>query len=51
MEKINILNQSSAIFLITILSVTFVIIGILYSKNYKGLNKSNKIKVIRTIGA
>ena len=38
MEKINILNQSSAIFLITILSVTFVIIGILYSKNYKGLN-------------
>ncbi len=38
MDNINILNQNSAIFLILFISFIFVIIGIFYSKNYKGLN-------------
>ncbi len=38
MDQINTLNQSSAILLTLAISIIFVIIGIVYSKKYKGLN-------------
>jgi len=47
-EQINILNQSSAILLILCLSFVFVIIGIFYSKKYKGLN--NYLVANRSVG-
>ena len=48
MDKLNILSQSTAIILILSLSVLFVIIGILYSKKYLGLN--NYLVASRSIG-
>ena len=48
MESINILSQSSAISLIFFLSIIFVVIGIYYSKKYKGLN--NYLVANRDIG-
>ena len=48
MSSINILTQSSAILLTLILSVIFVVIGIYYSKKYKGLN--NYLVANRDIG-
>ena len=48
MTSINILTQSSAILLTLILSTIFVIIGIYYSKKYKGLN--NYLVANRDIG-
>ena len=48
MPSINILTQSSAILLTLILSVTFVVIGIYYSKKYKGLD--NYLVANRDIG-
>ena len=48
MEQINILNQSSAILLILCLSFVFVILGIFYSKKYKGLN--NYLVANRSVG-
>ena len=48
MEQINILNQSSAIFLTLCLSIVFVIFGIFYSKKYKGLN--NYLVANRSVG-
>ncbi len=38
MEQINLLSQSSTIILILFISVIFVIIGIIYSKKYQGMN-------------
>ena len=38
MDQINILSQSSAVLLTLVLSSIFVILGIFYSKKYKGLN-------------
>ena len=37
MEQINILNQSSAILLILIVSIIFVLLGVFYTKKYQGL--------------
>ena len=34
MEQINILNQSSAILLILIVSIIFVLLGVFYTKKY-----------------
>ena len=48
MSSINILTQSSAILLTLILSFIFVIIGIYYSKKYKGLD--NYLVANRDIG-
>ncbi len=38
MDQINILNQSSAILLTLIISIMFVIVGLVYSKKHQGLN-------------
>ena len=38
MEQINILSQSSAILLTLVISIIFVIVGIIYSNKYQGLN-------------
>ena len=48
MEQINILNQSSAILLTLCLSILFAILGIFYSKKYKGLN--NYLVANRSVG-
>ena len=48
METLNILNQSSAILLTIFLSVTFVLIGIYYSKGYQSI--SNYLVADRSIG-
>ena len=48
MDNINIVNQTSSIFLILFISFIFVIIGVFYSKNYKGL--SNYLVANRSIG-
>ncbi len=48
MLSINILSQTSAILLVLALSVLFVVIGIYYSKKYKGLN--NYLVANRDIG-
>ena len=47
MEQINILNQSSAILLILIVSVIFVLLGVFYTKKYQGL--SNYLVANRSI--
>ena len=48
MDKLNILNQSSAILLTLAITVTFVIIGLIYSKKYQGL--SNYLVANRSVG-
>ena len=48
MEQINILTQSSAIFLTLGISITFVIVGIIYSNKYRGLN--NYLVANRSVG-
>ena len=48
MEQINLLNQSSALLIILLLSFVFIFFGILYSKKYKGLN--NYLVANRSIG-
>ncbi len=48
MDNINIVNQTSSIFLILFISFIFVVIGVFYSKNYKGL--SNYLVANRSIG-
>ena len=48
MEQINILSQSYAILLTTVLCIIFVILGLLYSKKYQGLN--NYLVANRSIG-
>ena len=48
MEKINILSQSSSIMLTLVISIFFVIIGLVYSKKYLGLN--NYLVASRSVG-
>ena len=48
MEKINILSQSSSIILTLVISIFFVIIGLVYSKKYLGLN--NYLVASRSVG-
>ena len=48
MNKLNIIDQSTAIILIITLSLLFVFIGIYYSKKFKGLN--NYLVANRSIG-
>ena len=48
MDQINILNQSSAILLTLIISIIFVIVGLVYSKKYQGLN--NYLVASRSVG-
>jgi len=48
MEEINILNQSTAIVLTLVISITFVIVGITYSNKYQSLN--NYLVANRSIG-
>ena len=38
MDKINLLSQSNAIILTVILSILFVVVGLVYSKKHQGLN-------------
>ena len=48
MDQINILSQSSAIILTLAISLTFLIVGVIYSKKYQGLN--NYLVANRSIG-
>ena len=48
MEQINILTQSSSILLTLVISVAFVIVGIVYSNKYRGLN--NYLVANRSVG-
>ena len=48
MEQINIISQSSAIILTLAIRIIFVIIGILYSKKYQGIN--NYLVASRSVG-
>ena len=48
MDQINLLNQNSTLLTIVLLSITFMIFGILYSKKFKGLN--NYLVANRSIG-
>ena len=48
MEPLNILSQYSAVSIILVISFFFVIIGVNYSKNFKGLN--NYLVANRSIG-
>ena len=48
MDQINIVNQSSAILLTLIISIIFVIVGLVYSKKYQGLN--NYLVASRSVG-
>ena len=48
MEQLNILSQSSAILLTLAISIIFVIIGLVYSKKYQGIN--NYLVASRSIG-
>ena len=48
MEQINLLSQSSTIILIAFISVIFLIVGIVYSKKYQGIN--NYLVANRSVG-
>ncbi len=48
MEQINIISKSSSILLILAISIIFVIIGLIYSKKYLGLN--NYLVASRSVG-
>jgi len=48
MGEINLINQSSAILLTLAISIFFVLVGIIYSKKYQGLN--NYLVANRSIG-
>ena len=48
MEQINILNQSSAVLITLLISLAFVVIGIIYSKKYQGLQ--NYLVANRSVG-
>ena len=48
MEQINLLSQSSTIILIVFISVLFLIVGIVYSKKYQGIN--NYLVANRSVG-
>tara|TARA_B100001029_G_scaffold165958_1_gene157993 strand:+ start:330 stop:1760 length:1431 start_codon:yes stop_codon:yes gene_type:complete len=48
MEQINILSQSSSVMLTLVISIVFVVIGLVYSKKYLGLD--NYLVASRSIG-
>jgi len=48
MEQINIISQSSAISLTLIICILFVVVGVIYSKKYRGIN--NYLVANRTVG-
>ena len=48
MKQINLLSQSSTIILIVFISVIFLIVGIVYSKKYQGIN--NYLLANRSVG-
>ena len=48
MEKINFLSQSTSLILVITVSLIFVFIGLVYSKNYQGLN--NYLTANRSVG-
>ena len=48
MEKINIISQPAAILLTLIITISFVVIGVIYSKKYRGIN--NYLVANRNIG-
>ena len=48
MQNINILNQSSAILLTIFISILFLILGIIYSRKYQGIN--NYLVANRSVG-
>ena len=48
MKTVNLINQSSAISLILIISILFVVIGIFYSKKYRGI--TNYLVANRSVG-
>ena len=48
MKEINLISQSSAILLTLVIGILFVIIGIIYSKKYRGIN--NYLVANRSIG-
>ena len=48
MQNINILNQSSAILLTIFISILFLILGIIYSRKYRGIN--NYLVANRSVG-
>ncbi len=48
MKTVNLIDQSSAISLILIISILFVVIGIFYSKKYRGIN--NYLVANRSVG-
>ena len=48
MEQQNILNSTSAIILILLISFSFILIGFFYSKKFKGLN--NYLVASRSVG-
>ena len=48
MQNINILNQSSAILLTIFISILFLVLGILYSRKYQGIN--NYLVANRSVG-
>ena len=48
MEKINFLSQSTSLILVITVSLIFVSIGLVYSKNYQGLN--NYLTANRSVG-
>ncbi len=48
MEKINIISQPTAILLTLIISIFFVVIGVIYSKKYRGID--NYLVANRSIG-
>ncbi len=48
MQNINILNQSSAILLTIFISILFLVLGIIYSRKYQGIN--NYLVANRSVG-
>ena len=48
MNNINLLSQQNAILLVLAISIIFVILGIVYSKKFKGLN--NYLLANRSVG-
>ncbi|MBA1337243.1 MAG: Na+/proline symporter [Pelagibacterales bacterium] len=48
MDKVNFINQSTSLILVITISLTFTLVGLLYSKKYKGLN--NYLTANRSVG-
>ena len=48
MDKINFISQSSALILVITISLIFTLVGLIYSKKYRGIN--NYLTASRNIG-